>query len=222
MGPFTCVREAAVLVFVGRFNPALYQPRWLGKVGLLPEKDTEDAVISAIVPDFAGFKVGDWLSFECTPDRLQITTDKVENSLLLRDFAVSFFKVLEHTPVQQAGINRAMHFRLSAADDRMQLGKRLASPVEWPSLVEDPLMISLTMQTKRHGSKNVLSVTVQPSKLAEIEQPLGVFVTTNENYVPEGDEEPSTFIDRIGADFEIAFPFGRDVATALLKGERHG
>ncbi len=222
MGPVTCVREAAVLVFVGSFNPSLYQPRWLGKVGLLPEKETTDAVINAIVPDFAAFKVGDWLSFEATTDRLQVSTDKVEHALLVRDFAVNFFKLLEHTPVVQAGINRAMHFRFSAATDRMNLGKRLAPPTEWPSALEDPLMISLTMQTKRPGSKNTLSVTVQPSKLADIEQPLGVFVTTNEHFVPEANEEQSSFLDRVGSEFQTAFPFAREVAMSLLQGERRG
>jgi len=220
MGPITCVREAAALVFVGAFNPAIYQPRWFGRVGVLQEKDADGAVVNAILPDLASFRAADWLDFQATPVHMQLTTDKVENALLLRDAAQNLFRVLEHTPLREAGINRLMHFRYPAASDRMDLGQRLASPKEWPRRLQDPLMLSLTVQAKRPGSDAVLKVTVEPSTLAEIEQPFGVYVQTNEHFVAKGGEDAMTFVNRVCDSFHDAFTFARQVAEDLLEGKR--
>lgn len=219
--PATCARDAAALVFVGSFNPSLYQPKWLGSTELLRAADVADAQHLIILPDLCSFKVGDWLSFEATTDRLQVSTDKIEHALLLRDFGVNLFRILEHTPLRSIGINRAMHWRLLTAEARDVLGKRLASPAEWPSSIVDPLMISLTMKTKRPASDGVLNITVEPS--AVLEQPFGVFVRMNEHFDAQADEGATMFVDRvIGKQFEASFPFAREVSEQILKGDRRG
>jgi hypothetical protein len=222
MGPVTCIREAVTLVFIGAFNPRLYQPRWFGSVGILSEDEATNAELTAIAPDIASFRVGDWLGFEATTDRVQLMTEKVEHALLLRDFATNFFRVVEHTPVMQFGINRSMHFRLPGDQDRMALGVRLASPKEWPSRLIEPLMVSLSMQSKRPDSSGKFQVTVQPSRLDEIAQPYGVFVRTNEHFVFGDDGSTPPLQTILQDEYGPAITFAREVAVDLLKGERHG
>ena len=106
------VREVAgiSIVLLGSFNPAIFQPAWFAKQGLLPAGEAENAEINLIHPEFVSFTAG-WLQLQVTQSQFLASTteDPLE---ALRDLVLGTFSLLRHTPVSKMGVNRDVHIRM--------------------------------------------------------------------------------------------------------------
>jgi hypothetical protein len=170
--------EAASVVFVGSFNPAIFQPAWFTVEGLLPKEEAADADLAIAHPEVVAFSV-DWFSLEVTRDRWAITSLQPPFYSALRDLALGTFTVLHHTPIRLIGLNRDWHFRMSSEDQWHDFGHRLAPPVNWENMLERPGMRSLTMEGVRpDGFRGYVRVKVEPS--AKIHP--GVYININDHY----------------------------------------
>ncbi len=178
--------EAASIVLVGSFNPAIFQPAWFSAEGLLAKEETAEANLGIAHPEILAF-TADWLSIEVTRERWIITTVQPPFYGALRDLALGTFTVLHHTPIAMMGLNRDWHFRMDSEDHWHEVGHRLAPPANWEGILEKPGMRSLTMEGVRpDGLRGFLRVKVEPSGKVHP----GVYININDHYeVVAGDAE---------------------------------
>jgi hypothetical protein len=208
--------DNASIVLLGSFNPQIYQPVWFGSQGLIRSQEAEKANIGIIHADVADF-TSDWLRVQVTKERFFAGNTEAGHWQQLMDLVLGTFRILEHTPVTALGLNRMMHFPVRSPENWHAIGHSLAPKDFWRSVIDDPGMLSLTMQGKRPGSeKALLRVKVEPSKRPEL-APHGVYVDTNEHYV---DTEPgglSRLMDVLLKNWDPALRHSLTVAQGVVR-----
>lgn len=206
-----CEADHINIVLIGNFNPSILQPRWMAAVGLVGEKEAEGANITVIAPDASVFELPDWVGIQTTPDRFQ-AMGPFGHALKIRDLVAGLFTVLEHTPVTQLGINRAMHFRLPDVATRDALGRKFAPPEVWPHEFGTAKVASLRMQGSRPNSAAAwAAMTVEPSvKIPDV----GVFLAVHEHYDIDG---PGQAVQVLRSELEASARFAFDLAEAVLQ-----
>src|SRR5580700_8662375 len=94
--------DAASVVMIGSFNPAIFQPRWLGTQGLIRPEEAESAKITTIQAVVADFST-EWFQLQALQNRFQLVSEDPRQYAPLRDLAGAIFAVLPHTPVTMLG-----------------------------------------------------------------------------------------------------------------------
>lgn len=184
--------DGLTIVFVGSFNPQIFQPAWFASQNLLKKEEAEGAKIEFINRELVIFSTG-WLRIEVIPERVVFATAQAQAFEWLRDLAIGTFRVLPHTPIDMLGINLDTHFRVETEEEWHAIGHRLAPKEIWKDLLKDPGMAGLTMRGRRPDEhKGALNVRVEPS--GKIKP--GVFINVNDHYeLPS--LEPSHGTDKI-------------------------
>jgi hypothetical protein len=119
------------IVFIGHFNPSIFQPYWFAANELVSEEAARSAQISVIHPDIAAFTIDMHFSLQVTRDRFAIDR-AVAPWIVISDLAVrTFGTVLPHTPIGRMGINRLVHFRVKDEATREKIGLLLAPREPW-------------------------------------------------------------------------------------------
>jgi hypothetical protein len=185
--------DHSVIVLVGRFNPAIFQPAWFALHKMLGEKEAETAKIQAILGEVSQFRV-DQFEVLVLPERFSITSLDAHPEHI-RDLVISCFgQSLPHTPVRAMGINRVVHFDTGAFEVRDRIGSRLAPKDAWGSWGreieaargEPPEarggLISIVMRQslRPDGHKGYLQAKVEPS--ARVANNTGIFVDVNDHF----------------------------------------
>lgn len=177
--------ESAAIVLIGKFNPAIFQPAWLGVNNLIRKEEADSATIAMISPQVTSFSA-DWLDIQVLAERFQATTMDAAHYQALRDVVISTFQLLEHTPFWLMGMNRDMHFRVNSVEQWHQLGHILAPKVIWSPLLDQPGLRSLMVQgapSKQGDIQIVHNVRVEPSTRVSP----GVYIQLNvETSLPGG------------------------------------
>jgi hypothetical protein len=178
------------VVLVGSFNPAIFNPDWLAKQGIISEHEASDARIDVIHPEVTQFVVGDF-QFDISRERFMLVA-VAEPFVRVSDVVAELFREkLAHTPLTALGINYHAHFRVRDWKQQTALGRKLAPIEPWgdwgAALTGDDLrtvggLVSLTMQQSAPDDRLAgnIKVTVQPS--ATIEPGNGVYVQVNDHY----------------------------------------
>jgi hypothetical protein len=156
------IHDAASIICVGSFNPAIFHPAWLSARGLIQKTEEEGAEVKLISPEATEFKIK-WLQLQVLRDRFSAATDTPDDSMLLRDLVIGSFRFLEHTPVKQVGLNRHIHFQLDNAEEWHHVGHVLAPKKIWRKYLQEPGMGALSMKDVRlnHANKGPAEVNVQ-------------------------------------------------------------
>ena len=157
--------EDAAVVLIGAFNPAIFQPAWLGANDLSRKEEAERAQITVVNPQLTSFSA-DWLNVQIFPERFQAATMDSAHYQALRDVVISIFQLLEHTPFWTIGMNRDMHFKMKSEEQWHQLGHRLAPKEIWQPLLDQPGLRSLIIQgspSKNDEIQKVHTVRIEPS-----------------------------------------------------------
>ena len=172
-------QQASSIVFIGSFNPKIFQPAWFVKEGLIQKQEGDEADIEIMHNEFVSFGLH-WLKLTVTRDKFQVATSQESFYEFLRDLAFGTFKVLKHTPISQMGINLHMHFRMNSEKEWHDFGHKLTPKEIWNKVLTKPGMLKLTIQgdTNRCNLNGYRQVTVEPSKKV----PNGVFLTVNDHY----------------------------------------
>lgn len=174
------------VVVLGSFNPAIVQPAWLAKNGLVPPSEAESVDLDAVHDEFvrASFP---WGTVQTMRDRFEVsTTDEAPSAEPIRDLAVGALDLLPHTPVTGFGINHWAHYRTESEEAWHALGFRLVPRSNWEGILEKPGMLAASVRGVRPDDRpGAVNVTVQPSgKVAH-----GVFVTVNDHFALKTDDE---------------------------------
>lgn len=159
---FPKVADGASIVLVGSFNPGIFHPTWFEKQELLPVVETQNAQIEVISNDVAIF-VMSWVRIEVLGERFVARTIDESKFGPLRDLIVGTFRLLEHTPVTQVGLNREIEYQLPTEVLWHNVGHKLAPKEPWLPYVKSPGMKSLLMEAQRDDDQaGVLNITVKP------------------------------------------------------------
>jgi hypothetical protein len=169
--------EGFVLVALGSFNPAIFQPFWFSRNNLIREEEAQDAKVEIVHKQATVFGT-EWFSLQVMPERFSLDTSDPTKSLPLRDLAVGTFKILEHTPVEAFGFNSYKHFRMPSMDEWHAFGHHYAPKESWTGILTDPGMKSLTILGKRENRTEPVQVTIEPS----VKVHPGVFFQVNQHF----------------------------------------
>jgi hypothetical protein len=166
------------IVLLGDFYPVLFHPSWFAHRGLMKQEEVDAAEVKLIHPDAAMCDI-EWLQLRVDRGRFQVLTTQEAYFEPLRDLAISIFDIQYETPVRVMGINRVVHYQLDSEDALHRIGHRLAPKENWDDILENPGMLSLTMQaTRPEKFKGYIRVRVGPSGQVKS----GVFVEVNDHY----------------------------------------
>jgi hypothetical protein len=180
-------------VFVGNFNPKIFQPSWFASEGLIGKQDAEEAKVEVIHPDITIFSL-EWVKVQVLRERFSVETKQQPYDEALRDIAFSTFTILKHTPLTKMGINMFMHFRVDSVEKWHAVGHKLAPKDIWEGVLQKPGMKSLTMEEcpRRDGYNGYIQVKIEPS--AQVKP--GLFFGIND-HVEVKDPETATGSDEI-------------------------
>ena len=166
------------IVFLGDFNPTIFQPAWFVAQGLIGENEGETANIQAITPDVVVFTM-DWLRVQVTRERFQVSTEQEPYYEMMRDMLIGTFTILEHTPIHSMGINLDYHYRMPSVKAWHEFGHVLTPKNHWDGIIDEPGLLNLTMQGKRPDEySGLVRVTVAPS----VKVSPGVHIGINDHY----------------------------------------
>lgn len=145
--------EGVSIVLIGKFNPAFFHPAWFAALDLVRKKEADTAENVIVLPNLATFKM-DWLHVYIDQQRFQVSTSQQDCYPVLRDLAVSTFKILTDTPIVQLGVNMDSHMQMPSVSAVHNLGDALAPKALWTDLIDTPLLRTMTMQAERPSSEN--------------------------------------------------------------------
>jgi hypothetical protein len=175
--------ESLSIVLIGSFNPAIYQPAWLGHMGLLRDEEVKNAKVEVVHPEISSITIGT-IKIQVQSQRFLGITENPGESEVLRDLVVGIFKILPHTPAYQLGLNSDTHFNLDSEKNWHGLGHRLAPKEPWKGVFTNPPgMRSLTMEGRRDdGRSGYVRIKIEPS----LKIKHGVLININDHYeIPE-------------------------------------
>ncbi len=166
------------VVFLGDFNPKIFQPAWFAAQGLIRQQEAEEAKVEIIHPEVVNFSL-EWLAFQVTREQCALTTTQEPYYVVMRDLIVGTFNLLQHTPLHKLGINIDMHFRMDSEASWHAFGHLLAPKNLWQDTLKNPGMRSLTMEGQRPDEfRGYIRVQVEPS----IKIHPGVYFRVNDHY----------------------------------------
>lgn len=190
--------QSVSVVWLGDFNPKIFQPAWFAAEGLIRKQEAEEANVEIIHPEVVSFAL-EWLTLHVTRERFFASTSQEPYYEVVRDLVLGTFRLLRHTPVHKMGINTDMHFRMGSEEAWHAFGHRLAPKDLWQGILENPGMRSLTMEGRRpDGCKGYIRVKVEPS----VRVHPGVYVNVNDHYEEAdpksviGSDEIRTLLER--------------------------
>jgi hypothetical protein len=155
-------------VFIGNFNPKIFQPSWFASEGLIGRQEGEGAKVEVIHPDITIFSL-EWAKVQVLRERFSVETKQQPYDEALRDLAFGTFKILKHTPLSKMGINMFMHFRIDSIEKWHEIGDKLTPKSIWEGVLHKPGMKSLTMEEsiRRDGYKGYIHMKIEPSAKVE-------------------------------------------------------
>lgn len=212
------------IVFLGNLNPMIFQPAWFAAEGLIKKKEAEKANVQIIHTDVVIFSL-DWLQLEITKERFVARTNQEPYDELLRDLVIGTFSLLRHTPIQQMGINRSMHFLVDNEEKWHAAGYKLAPKEPWEGILKRSGLISLTIQederkdgelVRSDGLKGFTRVKVEPS----VQIRPGLFIDIN-NHFEARDTIPSAgcaeIITVLKQSWEATYKRSEEIIYSLLE-----
>jgi hypothetical protein len=131
-----------VVVLLGKFNPAIIQPFWLAKKGLIREQEAENARVQVIHNDFTKINL-DFVEIEVTIDRLVFKTTQEPYFEPLKDLIVGIFNILSEEPITAFGINHLRYYDLRDENRFYNFGNKLAPLNNWDEKLNDPRLFTL-------------------------------------------------------------------------------
>ena len=207
--------DGASIVMIGSFNPAIFQPLWLGSQGLIRPEEAENAKITTIQAELADFST-EWFQLQALHNRFQLVSADPRQFAPLRDLAGAVFAILPHTPVTALGVTRTFHFKMPSVDSWHGIGHLLAPKDSWNPIMEGPGLRSMLMQGRRkQAGGGLLHIRVEPSVKVEH----GLYVEVNEEFKAPGNDESEGarwVPDRLAEHFDAILNFSEVAADHLL------
>jgi hypothetical protein len=180
------------IVLLGHFNPLIFSPQWFAKNEIISDEEAASAQVNVIHSDIASFQVGKH-RIQVEEGRLSADTTEAPWITLCDLLVKTFGEFLIHTPINQMGINRSVHFSVGDEATRNRIGRLIAPLAPWGkwgeeiAKAETPLSrggcVNLIMSQPRVAEDPVrghIQVQVQPS--SRLRGGAGIFVNVNDHY----------------------------------------
>jgi hypothetical protein len=123
--------SGVAIVLRGNFNPSIFQPFWMARQGLISDESAQEATVSVIHPEISNFAIEPDFILHVQADRFQISTATAPLIRVADLCSRIFGDILPHTPINQLGINRSVHFSVGTADERDRIGNLIAPKEPW-------------------------------------------------------------------------------------------
>lgn len=201
MHPIEPKRREIEVVFIGRFNPAIIQPGWFAKYGIVGEEDAKSAKINLVHPELTVINFA-LFDLHVETGKFSVKTRDIHPEII-RDFLLKTFgQFLIHTPIRLMGINLAVELECPSAEVRDAFGKRLA-PREawggWAKMIEgekDPTstqhggLVSISMRQSKRPDEHLgyIQVKLEPN-LATAKN---IFIHINDHHELGGDSDDTS------------------------------
>jgi hypothetical protein len=177
------------IVLLGHFNPRIFVPPWFAQNKIVSEEQASQAAITVVHPEIALCQIGK-IQIQVQLDRFSAETSEA-SWIDLADFIGRTFALLSHTPINQMGINRFVHFSVGTEETRNRIGKILAPLEPWGKWGIEMARVRngrhggcinlIMLQPKSPGPiSGHVQVQVQPS--TQIKANAGIFVHVNDHY----------------------------------------
>jgi hypothetical protein len=177
--------ETLSIVFVGDFNPIIFQPFWLANKNLIGEIEASKADVEIVHKEVVKYEL-DWLSVEITKNRCQFKTSKEPYFEPLKDLAVGIFKILKETPINSLGINYIYDLSLIDEKKYYDFGSKLTPLNIWDNELNDPRLMSVEIkeESRIDNQKGFRRVRISPS---DQKISYGISVNINNHFDLNGD-----------------------------------
>lgn len=184
--------SGASIVMVGSFNPGIFQPFWFAENKVISEELAASAQIGLIHPDISSFRLEG--EFNVQVERERFSIDRALAPLIrIPDVVCRVFgDLLPHTPINQVGMNRLIHFNVRSEAVRDEIGRKRVPWEPWGDWgrtaftgvgVRKGGLISLTM-TQRNLTDRAhgwFQVKVEPSNVIGGGR-TGIYMELNDHY----------------------------------------
>ena len=214
------------IVMIGTFAPAMFQPLWFGKNGILNEDDVNNIAKKetpniAVLRDISTFETEQFY-FNIQRERFEVIAQK-EPFCTLRDAVCSILSCLPSTPISAFGINVSAHFELNSKKNYQKFGDILAPKSRWKTLLGKNItgeerkggLLSLKMNIQEPDKKGSKTVLVEVSQKIKNN---GVFLSLNDHFVCN-EETSECAASLISKNFDSSDLFFDDVKKELFSDE---
>jgi len=145
--------QEASIVIVGSFNPAIFHPEWFVRHDLVPADDLKGVKVEIIHPDLSKFSFT-WMSIDVLREKFISRTNDPARFNALKDLVISTFYILEHTVLNQLGLNLKIEYEIDDEENWHKIGDVLAPKEIWQDSLPD-----------RIGLKRLLIESPRPDNL---------------------------------------------------------
>ncbi len=195
------------IVFLGDFNPAIFQPFWLAEKKMIREQEAHDAKVDIIHNEITRIDL-DWVKIDIQRNRFEMKTVQVPYFEPLRDLCVSIFEILKETPIKVLGINHIYAYALRDEATFFKFGNVLAPLDNWTEFMNEPrlLQIEIVENNRLDKLKGHYRIKIQPSE-QKLATPFGLTININDQFsLAEGDQgRRGEIIDMLKRNWDNSF-----------------
>ncbi|MGB8605246.1 hypothetical protein [Bradyrhizobium sp.] len=123
--------SGVAIVLLGNFNPSIFQPFWMARQGLITDEAAAAATVSVIHPEISQFAIESEFILNVQSNRFQLSRATAPLVTVSDLCSRIFGEILPHTPINQLGINRSVHFSVGSSQERDRIGKLIAPQGPW-------------------------------------------------------------------------------------------
>ena len=212
--------QAMTIVFLGDFNPKIFQPAWFVSENLLKEEESNKIMEGNLIiidSDLLQFRLPDWLLLRVVKKRFQISLTHEAFYEVGRDLIYGTFKILRHTPIDKMGINLEMHFQMESEKEWHAVGDFYAPKKPWEKILKKPVLASIIMEEIRPDEyKGFIRVKIEPSTQVK---PNGVSIDINDHFEisnPESNIGCTEIIEIFEKSWEKSIKRSKDIIYNIL------
>ena len=170
-------------VFLGDFNPSIFQPFWLASKNLIQEEEAKNAKIDVVMNELSRFQLGEWLSVEVSRNRCEFKTMKSPYFSPMKDLASNVFRILGETPIKAVGINNIYDLSLKNEENYYKFGDSLAPLSNWSDSLDSPKLLNIEIVETQEEAKQLLKrINISPTPL-ELKVNFGVNFNVNNHFI---------------------------------------
>lgn len=182
--------EELAIVTLGSMNPAIFQPEWFIRNGMISE-DTRTE-IKVISHDVTEIQLGN-VRLVSIGERIVLSTTNVAYAEAMLDFAQGIFSKLSHTPLTACGINHGTLYSVDSVEYWHLIGDTLAPKEIWRTVGDDPGMQTLEIKIPVKGTFPGYRVfTIQPAPATHPKHPAIRFRVNNHFSIDQIPKENQT------------------------------
>ena len=214
--------QAMSIVFLGNFNPKIFQPAWFVSENLIKEEEQDkidNGNLIIIDSDLLQFRLPDWLLLRVVKNRFQISVTNEAFYEEGRDLVYGTFKILKHTPISKMGINLEMHFQMESEEKWHALGDFYAPKKPWEKILKKPGLSSLIIEEQRPDKyKGFIRVKIEPTM--QIVKKNGVLIDINDHFEtsnPETNIGCAEIIEIFEKSWEKSLKRSKDIIYNILR-----